>query len=146
MAPAESLSGQGRNIPRPPFANGRKRLNALWSALTAALVFGRKVRGPHSVVAAVNEHVLPEPIAVYNLKVAEDYAPEYYANGVLVHNCLWTPDGESPNRLDALVWALTELKIWTPPLQGGRRTSVPRGILPSGGLDRVRDGPLTVGR
>jgi hypothetical protein len=25
--------------------------------------------------------------------------------------CLWTPGDESPNRLDALVWAFTELKL-----------------------------------
>jgi len=34
---------------------------------------------------------------VYNLTVAD--AHEYFANGVLVHNC------------DALVWALTELML-----------------------------------
>jgi hypothetical protein len=51
---------------------------------------------------------LPQRMPVYNLAVAE--TPEYYANGILVHNCNWTPEsGKSPDRLDALVWALTEL-------------------------------------
>jgi hypothetical protein len=37
---------------------------------------------------------------VYNLTVANQ--PEYFANGVLVHNC------------DALVWALTDLMLKRP--------------------------------
>jgi len=61
---------------------------------------------------------------VYNLSV--NGQPEYFANGVLVHNCKvhhvgsfptledqmcdWVPgEGSSPDRVDALVWALTEL-------------------------------------
>ncbi len=64
---------------------------------------------------------------VYNLMVDKD--PEFFANGVLVHNCKvhhvgffpeledeqceWVDDGKhkSPNRLDAVVWALTELML-----------------------------------
>lgn len=48
-----------------------------------------------------------QPTPVYNLHV-ENYH-EYYANGVLVHNCLWIPGDDSPNRLDAMVWGMTEL-------------------------------------
>lgn len=57
------------------------------------------------------------PEAVYNLTVADQ--PEFFANGLLVHNCAYTPDGYdgSPDRLDALVWALSELMLnarrWT---------------------------------
>jgi phage terminase large subunit-like protein len=54
--------------------------------------------------------IIPTGIAepVYNLTVAGP--PEYFANGILVHNCGWVPgSGPSPDRLDALVWALTEL-------------------------------------
>lgn len=52
------------------------------------------------------------PTPVFNLRVADGYLPEYFANGVLVHNCTWEPGGEkSPDRLDALVWALTELFV-----------------------------------
>lgn len=50
---------------------------------------------------------------VFNLKV--EGQPEYYANGILVHNCQWVPGDASPDRLDALVWVLTELM-----LKGGR--------------------------
>jgi hypothetical protein len=54
------------------------------------------------------------PENVYNLQV--DETPEYYANGILVHNCAFTSDfdrkkNDSPDRMDALVWALTELAI-----------------------------------
>jgi hypothetical protein len=53
------------------------------------------------------------PVSVYNLQV--DGLPEYFANGILAHNCSFTIDfdrkeeGYSPDRVDALVWALTEL-------------------------------------
>ena len=50
-----------------------------------------------------------EKQSVYNLTIED--APEYFANGILVHNCLWTPtDTKSPNRLDAVVWLMTMLK------------------------------------
>ena len=43
--------------------------------------------------------------------IAVDGAPEFFASGILVHNCNWEPlsGQQSPDRLDALVWALTEL-------------------------------------
>lgn len=40
----------------------------------------------------------------------------------------WTPDAESPNRMDALVWGLTELKIWMPVSANRARAS--RGRIP----------------
>lgn len=47
---------------------------------------------------------------VYNLTVEDE--PEFFANGILVHNCMWVPgESDSPDRLDALVWALTELML-----------------------------------
>lgn len=51
--------------------------------------------------------------SVYNLRVA--CHPEYFADGVLVHNCSFMQDhdeklmGYSPDRVDALVWGFTEL-------------------------------------
>lgn len=43
---------------------------------------------------------------MFNLTVAEGYLPEFFANGVLVHNCTWVPeDAKSPDRIDALVQA-----------------------------------------
>jgi phage terminase large subunit-like protein len=41
----------------------------------------------------------------------------------------WTPEAESPNRMDALVWGLTELKIWQAPAKP-MRSSVPQGRIP----------------
>lgn len=49
------------------------------------------------------------PEFVYNLTVAD--APEFYAEGLLVHNCSWVPGEKSPDRMDALVWALTHLMV-----------------------------------
>jgi len=50
---------------------------------------------------------------VYNLSVEDGYLPEFFANGILVHNCNFTASGyigdNSPDRADALVWALSEL-------------------------------------
>jgi hypothetical protein len=49
---------------------------------------------------------------VYDLKVTDGYSPEFFADGVLVHNCTWVQgEGESPDRLDAMVHALTELLL-----------------------------------
>lgn len=39
---------------------------------------------------------------------------------------LWTPDEESPNRMDALVWAITKLGLWAAPRKA-TRTGVARG-------------------
>lgn len=67
-------------------------------------------------------------LPVYNLTIED--APEFFVNGILVHNCRvhhvgsfpqledqmcqWDPTMQgkqkSPDRMDALVWALTRLK------------------------------------
>lgn len=47
---------------------------------------------------------------VYDLTVED--AHEFFANGVLVHNCIMTPDNkrEHDDRADAFVWAFSELR------------------------------------
>lgn len=40
----------------------------------------------------------------------------------------WTGEGESPNRMDALVWGMWDLKLWTPATT--HRGGIPRGQLP----------------
>jgi len=62
----------------------------------------------------VSIEVIDRSVPVYNLMV--DDVHEFYANGVLVHNCMWIPGEtkESPNRVDALVWAVTELMLSEP--------------------------------
>jgi len=54
---------------------------------------------------------IEKPIPVYNLEIEDCH--EYYANGILVHNCTWVP-GEglpSPDRMDSLVWSITALML-----------------------------------
>ena len=66
----------------------------------------------HAVVVSIGSKGAIEP--VYNLEVDGDH--EYYANGLLVHNCNWVPgmSGVSPDRLDALVWAVSEVMFDRP--------------------------------
>lgn len=71
---------------------------------------------PRRASALVSVAVLAvEPLAgmvdVYDLTVAD--AHEFLADGVLVHNCGWDPsESWSPDRLDAMVHAVTWLKPW----------------------------------
>lgn len=50
---------------------------------------------------------------VYNLEVEPGYPPEYFANGILVHNCGMTTAGyvgeRSPDRADAMIWGLASM-------------------------------------
>lgn len=48
---------------------------------------------------------------VYDIKVADGHLHEFFANGILVHNTQWVPGEtkDSPDRLDALVWAVISL-------------------------------------
>jgi hypothetical protein len=83
--------------------------------------------GPPTAVAPVtavtSESIEPEP--VYNLTVAG--AHEFYAEGMLVHNCSWNPDTDkSPDRMDALVWGISELMVSGAPLSGYYRSEIER--------------------
>lgn len=70
-----------------------------------------------SAVESVEIELSECAVPVYNLQVEDGYLPEYFANGILVHNCTWVPPAEgkraskSPDRMDALVWALSELNL-----------------------------------
>lgn len=97
-------------------ASGRRLNRASDSVLNAVRLSSPSVFGPRSVDADANVdtvrsvRALPDPVPVWNLTVEDQ--PEFFANGILTHNCTWTPEsGESPDRLDALVWALTELLV-----------------------------------
>jgi hypothetical protein len=50
---------------------------------------------------------------VYKLTVADGYLPEYFANGILTHNCKFTAHGyegsDSPDRAESMIWPMTEL-------------------------------------
>lgn len=69
----------------------RKTFNRCTMWRWGARLFGRPCHSTATVTAVCDAGVA----AVYNIKV--ENAAEYYANGILVHNC------------DALVWALTDL-------------------------------------
>lgn len=53
-----------------------------------------------------------ERIPVYDLSVADGYAHEFFADGILVHNCEWVPGVStySPDRIDAMGHAVAELR------------------------------------
>lgn len=60
----------------------------------------------------------PEP--VFNLSVEDGH--EFFASGLLVHNCNFTPDIDrkvmgSPDRVDALVWAFFDLIVRHGPIR-----------------------------
>lgn len=61
------------------------------------------------------------PVPVYDLTVADGHLPEFYADGVLVHNCTWTPtdSGYSPDRLDAVVHGLAAALFPQALIKGG---------------------------
>ena len=48
---------------------------------------GRKIRKRHVPVHVVSVCAVNKRADVYNIEVAE--CPEYFANGILVHNCVW---------------------------------------------------------
>jgi hypothetical protein len=63
-------------------------------------------------ISAPRECIVEEK-RVYNLSVSEGYLPEYFANGILTHNCLMTAEGYegsgSPDHVDAAVYLFLEL-------------------------------------
>ncbi len=84
---------------------GRRSQSESLLASIAGRPTGRTQRAHSSVLENV------EGRRVYNLSVEPGHLPEFYANGILVHNCNWEPASNmrSPDRLDALVWAISEL-------------------------------------
>jgi hypothetical protein len=93
--------------------NGRSRATSpVTSAESSSSRLASGHASAHASAASVTtivKHVLAEP--VYDLTVAD--AHEFYANGMLVHNCTWVPGAaDSPGRIDAsvyLVYGLLQL-------------------------------------
>lgn len=54
------------------------------------------------------EPVNGPPVPVYDLTVAQDH--EFFAGGLLVHNCTWQEGQKSPNRIDTLAMLTTHLE------------------------------------
>lgn len=96
-----------RNEPRRRGNSGNRATSSVWPV-------GRSFSPPECAPCSAPVHVAAaitrpcEATDVYDLSVAGEH--EFYAGGVLVHNCSWVPRrGDSPDRLDALVWLVRHL-------------------------------------
>lgn len=90
--------------------SGRSGSRATWCASSVERPTSPRVSEQNSaVVDAVDVTTHATPLPVFNLTV--DGLPEFFANGILVHNCTWQPEagGASPDALDALVHGVWEL-------------------------------------
>ncbi len=100
-------SNQGSNGPSGLLASSHAS-NAAPKERPSSFASNSTVASSVSAVRSIDARV-----PVFNLEVEAGYLPEYFANGILVHNCAMTTAGyagtKSPNRLDAMVWAITEL-------------------------------------
>lgn len=95
-------SGSDGKQPDPFQLAGHVRNAETKSSLTVPILRNTVVESVRS------EQNTVEP--VYDLTVED--AHEFFANGVLVHNCVMTPDNkrEHDDRADAFVWAFSELR------------------------------------
>lgn len=135
----------GRSIPTP---RGSRR-GRLSSDQEGARPSGQLVRHAPSPVHGAGTHSKPQvsglrtvhgrvgarrTTPVYNLTVADGYPPEFYANGILVHNCTtWIPeeDPNSPDRLDAMVHLIMfTMKRFD---KGASQLVSPHGLRPAAG-------------
>ena len=98
---SRNVFGQPSHLVRSNVFSVRKYFGAERRSASGARMLARKDM-PSSIIKIGKA-------PVFNLEIAD--VPEYYANGILVHNCLWQPGMSSPNRMDALVWAGTSLML-----------------------------------
>lgn len=108
-------AGLGRlpsSVRRPAAPPGQRPFPAPESAPGATASTTPPASAPSFAVQDVGRRVTTTPVSVYNLTVADGFPSEFYANGVLVHNCTWEPEEstDSPDRVDALVYAGLELQ------------------------------------
>jgi phage terminase large subunit-like protein len=95
-------------------SSSRSRRSAMYRARFAGAPSEPETHGASIAVRRVTT-LRTTAESVFNLKV--EGLPEFYANGILTHNCDFTTDfdrktaGYSPDRVDALVWAITELML-----------------------------------
>jgi phage terminase large subunit-like protein len=100
------------------------------------------------VTASRGKRTRAEPVAILYVRDEERGREERIRHvGVLPEledeMTTWTPEEESPNRMDAAVWALTELAVWKPPARTS--TTVPKGRLP-GVAERRSAPPIDIRR
>lgn len=120
--------------------NGHGANHATSPAPNAEQSSSRQASEPHSArpdaasatvtVTSVKASGRVEP--VYDLTVSDQH--EFFANGLLVHNCTWQPDlRESPGRIDASVYLAYDLL----PIPGAGMGTVrrePTGSLPTSAM------------
>ena len=85
------------------------------------------------VHASRGKRTRAEPVAaLYTLDEEHEKYPTVHHIGAFPdledEQTTWTPADESPNRMDAAVWALTKLRIWQPPAAVG--VAAPQGDIP----------------
>ena len=106
MSPVTLLRSGGSEL---GISYGRTGSPVMSHASPAAPSSSRPGCEPSIATSTVDDVVtsrLEKPVPVYNLQVADPWPHEFFADGVLVHNCEWIPgEGASPDRVDALVWA-----------------------------------------
>lgn len=111
----ELLFGTSISAARCSGPNGNGPQPATWFARAVAQRINRRGCVPSSAPPRVASDSiiavtpLPLHIPVYDLTVEGEH--EFFANGVIISNCNWEPGDPSPDRLDALVWAITELLL-----------------------------------
>ncbi len=90
---------------------GRREVRSLTPVLSAGYLEKQfpSIQDHTVRVLAVEKLLLSEYVPVFNLSVTA--ANEFFADNILVHNCDYEPATctVSPDRMDAVVWALTEL-------------------------------------
>lgn len=94
--------------------NGRKNNQFCLPAFNAHSYSYRPVHAQNIVqndveIKCIGVRKLPKREPVFNIEVED--AHDYYANGILVHNCTWVPGMASPNRMDSTVWLFSELLL-----------------------------------
>ncbi len=102
--PSERPSGRAEN---PLNANARNAGRSFYQRVSAR----NSAADPVVAVSTVAAIKASDPDVVWDISVDRDR--EFFASGILVHNCTWEPlSGDaSPDRLDAMVWAVTELML-----------------------------------
>jgi phage terminase large subunit-like protein len=103
--------GPRSSTQKPCDCHGQSGNLATSSALRAEHPSGPPVSAPCSARGSAVVSITGQSGAtdVYDLTVAGEH--EFFAGGVLVHNCLWVPESlDSPDRMDAMVWAVSELR------------------------------------
>jgi phage terminase large subunit-like protein len=114
------MERRGRNtVPKDAICVSTESQIAIDLNLTYAQYVEKKQShsmGITKCIAPINvsrKHYGTDVKRVYNITVADGFLPEYFANGILTHNCNFTSSGydgpNSPDRAEAAIWGFTEL-------------------------------------